>query len=387
MGIPFSFSRLSTKALCGALALIASAGSASAQPYLCTVNPATSSLSSTVGVSVRLNGTFIGNYVQATNPTGTRTNPGLGNANAPTNNLIAFTGTGGTATPPPTIITKPTGTYYLKLNPQSNLVTLAALDLNLRGTSPAPTLATTLSISYATFRTFAPNYNYFSLGVPVPVPLGNATINALTLRQDSPVVGALTPGAGGSYTFSLNVPCTLEATVDLQGSSSVTSSQTIATVTGTVSAGAPGAQTIALSINVPTNTTQVIPPAPGVPFPFELPPPPFSTGPNANVILTANIIAPSSTTIISNTTLPSAGAKLSPADIADDQGNIPPSAGVANNGVTEGDYNAFFSNFFDANLVVDIADDQGTPLPGSPNAPNNGVTEGDYNLFFSVFFQ
>ena len=82
----------------------------------------------------------------------------------------------------------------------------------------------------------------------------------------------------------------------------------------------------------------------------------------------------------------------SPADIAADTGdplppynNNPPSV---NNGVTEGDYNAFFSGFFDALPWCDIADDQGTPLApyGNPVGPNNGVTEGDYNLFFSVFF-
>ncbi len=383
----FSRSESLTQPLSAIAALLALAGLASAQPYLCTVDGANSSLNSTIGVSVTVSGSFIGNYVQATNPTGTRTNPGLGSPAAPTNNPIPFTGTGGTASPPPAITTKPTGTYYLKLNPQANQVTLAALDLNLRGSSPAPTLATTLSISYATFRTFAPNYNYFSLGIPVPVPLGNATITALSLKQDTAVIGTLTPGAGGSYTFSLSVPCTLEGTVDLQGSSSLTTGQSTATVTGTVSAGAPGAQTIALSISVPTSITQVIPPAAGVPLAFELPPPPFSSGPNANVILTANILAPSSTTINGSTTLPSAGAKLSPADIADDQGNIPPRAAIPNNGVTEGDYNAFFSNFFDALAVVDIADDTGAPLPGVPGAPNNGVTEGDYNLFFSVFFE
>ncbi len=73
-------------------------------------------------------------------------------------------------------------------------------------------------------------------------------------------------------------------------------------------------------------------------------------------------------------------------DIADDQGNAPPQPGIPNNGVTEGDYNAFFSGFFDALAYCDIADDQGNALPAAPDVPNNGVTEGDYNFFFSVFF-
>jgi len=84
---------------------------------------------------------------------------------------------------------------------------------------------------------------------------------------------------------------------------------------------------------------------------------------------------------------PPEGARCSPADIADDEGTALPSPGV-NNGVTEGDYNAFFSWFFDALPACDIAADDATPLPpfGEPTAPNNGVTEADYNLFFGRFF-
>jgi len=55
--------------------------------------------------------------------------------------------------------------------------------------------------------------------------------------------------------------------------------------------------------------------------------------------------------------------------------------------VTEGDYNLFFTRFFDSDLAVDIANDDGSPLPPFGTlTTNNGVTEGDYNLFFSIFF-
>ena len=58
-----------------------------------------------------------------------------------------------------------------------------------------------------------------------------------------------------------------------------------------------------------------------------------------------------------------------------------------NNGVTEGDYNLFFGQFFDSGSATDIANDDGSPLPPfGPLTTNNGVTEGDYNLFFSIFF-
>ena len=98
-------------------------------------------------------------------------------------------------------------------------------------------------------------------------------------------------------------------------------------------------------------------------------------------------------------------ARCNGADIAYDNGDFLPRAeivdgtngtpaipgpfGGVNNGVTEADYNVFFANFFDANAVADIANDDGvsrvpTPAPGT--VVNNGVTEGDYNYFFSVFF-
>ncbi|MBX9736849.1 MAG: hypothetical protein K2X32_07980 [Phycisphaerales bacterium] len=85
-------------------------------------------------------------------------------------------------------------------------------------------------------------------------------------------------------------------------------------------------------------------------------------------------------------------AGCSPADIAFDTGDALPPFNInppgVNNGVTEGDYNLFFSGYFDALAYCDIADDQGTALApfGNPVGANNGVTEGDYNCFFSIYF-
>ncbi|MBL0870475.1 MAG: hypothetical protein IBJ18_07870 [Phycisphaerales bacterium] len=87
-----------------------------------------------------------------------------------------------------------------------------------------------------------------------------------------------------------------------------------------------------------------------------------------------------------------------PCDIADDAGTPlrQPNAGT-NNGVNEGDYNAFFASegfFFLASIgpaavgsYCDIADDAGDPLPSTSGAANNGVNEGDYNAFFNCLFR
>ncbi len=98
-----------------------------------------------------------------------------------------------------------------------------------------------------------------------------------------------------------------------------------------------------------------------------------------------------------------AEAGCQPADIAYDIGwTFDPTFFVSfpNNGVNEGDYNAFFASngFFDQSSLGlaavgtswDIAYDSGDPLPPFgpviPNAANNGVNEGDYNCFFNNFF-
>ncbi len=99
---------------------------------------------------------------------------------------------------------------------------------------------------------------------------------------------------------------------------------------------------------------------------------------------------------------PAYPARCNPADVAYDNGDplpraaipgdggtpeIPGDFGGTNNGVTEGDYNLFFANFFDAGVVCDIANDDGGPLPPFGTlTTNNGVTEADYNIFFSIFF-
>ncbi len=82
--------------------------------------------------------------------------------------------------------------------------------------------------------------------------------------------------------------------------------------------------------------------------------------------------------------------RCNPADIAFDDGSPLPPIGIpgeTNTGVTEGDYNLFFANYFEAGAACDIANDDGSPLPpfGILDT-NNGVTEGDYNLFFAIFF-
>ncbi|MBX9737247.1 MAG: hypothetical protein K2X32_10010 [Phycisphaerales bacterium] len=87
-----------------------------------------------------------------------------------------------------------------------------------------------------------------------------------------------------------------------------------------------------------------------------------------------------------------------PADIALADGSaaaiISTAAGSFRNGsvdgISEADYNLFFSTYFEGDAIpnspADIAYDSGEPLGAPSQGTNNGVTEGDYNCFFSNFF-
>jgi hypothetical protein len=360
--------------------LLSCSGHAFAQGYRMTVDANTSSLSGTVAVSVRFTGNMVGTYNATTNPTGTRTNPGSSIVAAPTNNPVPVSGTGGTGNPAPTVSTKPAGTYYLNVNAPGQRITVAGLSANLIGASPQPALPVSVSITYATFRTFVPNYLYTWFGFPIPISLGNATVQAMALSQDSVVTGALTPSGPNSYTYSLQVPCTLSTTILVQGSAVPNVSQSTLTFNGTVTLNGLNPPTVTGTLSIPTNITQTIAPTPGTPAPFSLPPPPFSTGPNADVLLTADIIAPSSATVNGTTSLPASGARLNPADIAQSNGDGGP------NGVNdEGDYNLFFNSFFlpsnePLRLFADVAQSTGDA------GPNAVIDEGDYNCFFNNFF-
>lgn len=113
-----------------------------------------------------------------------------------------------------------------------------------------------------------------------------------------------------------------------------------------------------------------------------------------------NTNSASATTLLSRVQLTPGPASYrlgcQPADIADDSGNPLPS-NLPNNGLNEGDYNAFFGAdgfFSQASLgpaaigaTCDIACDSGEPLPTLPAAcTNNGVNEGDFNCFFNFLF-
>jgi hypothetical protein len=69
------------------LVAVLAAAPALAQQYQFVINPAPSGISGTLSTSLDTTGTLIGNYDETSNPTGTRTKPGLFGTFAPTENV------------------------------------------------------------------------------------------------------------------------------------------------------------------------------------------------------------------------------------------------------------------------------------------------------------
>jgi hypothetical protein len=362
-----------TRVICIATGAACFATAAFADVYNFTVNPQTSSLASTLSASVELGGTFIGNYDQTTNPTGTRTlNFSIFGTRppAPTNiakNLSATGTAGGSPS------SHPTGRFSLNVNAEARTVTLQGLDSNLIG-STQPTFGVTVSLTYQSFLTANPNYAYPFI-VAIPIPLGNGQVTELTLHQESAVSGPLTPGSGSNtFNFALDVPVTVVATVSIgtTGAPPQSSTQTVH-VTGTVTPNGDSASaTLAMAISQTQVSTTPIPLPPDQPFDF---PAPTGTGDPAHVLLTASINS-SSVTIDGNVSLPALGARARCiADFDDGSGS-----GTPDGGVTLDDLLYYLGVYEQGSVHADLDDGSGTGIH------DGGVTLDDL-LFFLAHFE
>ncbi|MGH7132609.1 MAG: GC-type dockerin domain-anchored protein [Phycisphaerales bacterium] len=360
------------------LMLATLAGSAMAQTYTVPVNSVNSSMSTNVQAGANTAGSFRGNYIQATNPTGTRVvnlviigQP----AAAPTNLTKTFTApiTANTTSP---IQTHPTGRYALVINEVTRRYRLQCLNINLLGdTNPRPTVPVNATISYQSFSTVAPRYDYPFL-FPIPTPLGEATVSTLTAEQSGSVSGTLTQTGPGTYTFSASVPCILRAELDFSGSpiDSGPIAQSLA-VSGTVNIGnASIFSTLTMDLGATqTNNTPVVG-TPDQPFAFPAPPTAPANSPPANMLLTLTINS-STVTTSGSTTLPANGPASNLADVAG-LGGAPCPDGQR----TADDVVAFLAAFFSSDPLADVVS------LGGGFGPDGQFTADDVVAFLSAFF-
>lgn len=167
-------------------------------------------LSSTL--SQALPGTVIGNYDAVNNPTGTRTLPGLfgGSGNQPVTMSITVENA---------LVSQqqPVGGFSASIDRGSLTIGISNLSLDALGGQNAQS-DVTLELLYQTFRTFAPDSLFFG-GVPLPLPLGQATVSGLTFVQNGPGAGLLVPDPilPDTYTTTVLVPADVSFTIDLLG--------------------------------------------------------------------------------------------------------------------------------------------------------------------------
>lgn len=166
--------------------------------YLFEIEPSKSSSVFSQTFATPLAGTLIGNYDAKTNPGGTLTRLGLfgGSGNMP----IPYSGTisisGGAES-------SPRGSFRLDWTEGDEAAEIRDLEIDLLGKSTA-VLALTFTINYSTFRTLNPS-GLFPGGFPIAIPLGDAVLELLEVRQTEPALLAILP-AGGALAFSGAIP-------------------------------------------------------------------------------------------------------------------------------------------------------------------------------------
>ena len=203
-----------TAPVLGLFALAGLAAGAHAQTYDLAITPE-SGLTGAIGIDVDTAGTLIGNWNPATNPTGTRTKPGLFGSFGSTENLPAAVGLGVALAGDLDTLTA--GSLSITLDTGAGLITLDNLAADLVAGGPAA-IPATLSLAPESFRTRQPDSVY--PGVPVDLPIGELAITSLTLTQVGSAPGVLVEIEPGRYSFAVAGAATLAGTIELLGTPS-----------------------------------------------------------------------------------------------------------------------------------------------------------------------
>ncbi|MBK8178323.1 MAG: hypothetical protein IPK67_05390 [Planctomycetes bacterium] len=192
--------------------LLAAAGVSSAQEFSFQVSSAQSSVDIGSNLSQALPGSVLGDYDAVNNPGGTRTLPGLfgGSGNQPVPMDITFQ-------TQLAVQEHPTGGFGASIDLNTSTIVVSGFQFDALGGQTAQANLT-LQLLYQSFRTFAPN-SVFLGGVPLPLPLGQASVAGLTFVQNGPGAGVLVadPLLANTYSTTILLPVDVSFTVDLLG--------------------------------------------------------------------------------------------------------------------------------------------------------------------------
>ncbi len=155
-----------------------------------------------------LDGTLIGDWDGETNPDGTQTRPGVwgGSGNNPIplsmTVTIGFNG-----------VRVPTGIIDVVIDSGAGLAQFSDLNWNVIGEETLPGTLT-VTVLYETFRSINPDSLYPG-GVPVEIPMGEATVTACSLLQAGPAPGTAAPidGQPGGHDVTVTVPAIMDLVI------------------------------------------------------------------------------------------------------------------------------------------------------------------------------
>ncbi|MGC8784294.1 MAG: hypothetical protein ACP5RN_07905 [Armatimonadota bacterium] len=196
------------------LLLVLSCALASAQrKYDFVMSPADSDLNVNVSLQAFTSGTLIGNYDPNTNPTGTRTKPGLFGSFGSTENVPVPVEVNPSVEG--NVASKPAGTFSMVFHPEAGQVVLLDFFSDLLH-SGAVSLPASAEFATDGFRTRNPTSTYPAGRFTVPV--GEILVTQLTVTQTGdPAVGTLTPVGGNRYAFAVAPTVVLFIHAEMQG--------------------------------------------------------------------------------------------------------------------------------------------------------------------------
>jgi hypothetical protein len=235
-------------------------------PYRFTIAPSSGLTTTHASVAANTSGTLIGNWDPVANPTGTRTKPGLSGTFGDTENVAVNTSINFSSSGAPSV---PLGGSF-RMSFDSTALTVGLSNYAAVNSGPATgALATSATVTTASFRTRSPTSTYIG-GIPVTLPLGDATITSLSLTQSAPASGTLAPDGPGRYTFTVAPTVDVTMGVNLTGNDLVLGPTSIVLpMQGAVTF---AGSTASLSSLAPVQVNDVTNPAePLPPIPFGLP--------------------------------------------------------------------------------------------------------------------
>lgn len=293
-------------------AVLSLAPLAAAQTFDCVVQSPQSGLDVIIDVDTTLPGTLIGAYDAETNPTGTRTKPGLFGTFGSTENVECPITIGG-GIDEHRLISRPAGVFALSIDTEALTASVEGYNVNFIADGEE-VIPVTVRFSTEAFRTRSPTSTY--IAGTVNLPIGDATISVFRAVQSGGSLGTLTESGPDSYTFVVPIEVLYEFNATILDNPVEIPGGTPApfVLSGTVAIQPDGSAVITSSLTIEIGDSQEVNeplPPQAFPLPTILPP-----GLTANVIL--NLTLQSLTVGVNGTqTLRAVGTRREERCIAD----------------------------------------------------------------------